>query len=212
MAAGDGETTATLLLVDDHPLYHAGLGSVLQAAHPGYRLLGAADAAAGHALLMSDSTIDLILVDIVLPGTDGFDAVADYGRACPHVPRLLISGREDQATLVRASRSGASGFVAKSWPVERLLKVIERVLAGGSGFDARTDAQPASGGIGQQLTLRQIEVLCLLAEGKSNKEIAHRLDIADRTVRAHLTELFQALGVVSRVQAVLQAKQLGIVA
>jgi two-component system, NarL family, nitrate/nitrite response regulator NarL len=128
------------------------------------------------------------------------------------VPRLLISGREDQATLVRASRSGASGFVAKSWPVERLLKVIERVLAGGSGFDPRTDAQPASGGIGQQLTLRQIEVLCLLAEGKSNKEIAHRLDIADRTVRAHLTELFQALGVASRVQAVLQAKQLGIVA
>jgi DNA-binding NarL/FixJ family response regulator len=208
-ADGIGDGVSTLLLVDDHPLYHAGLQSVLRTLRPNFRVLSAPDAAAGLAVLQAEPGIDLVLVDIVLPGTDGFDAVAEYGRACPHIPRILISGREDPATLHRASRSGASGFVAKSWPVDRLVAVIEQVLAGNSGFDRPPAASDARGG--QSLSLRQIEVLCLLAQGKSNKEIARCLDIADRTVRAHLTELFHALGVASRVQAVLQAQQLGIV-
>ncbi len=208
------DCASTLLLVDDHPLYHAGLRSVLQALRPHYRVLSAGDAAAGLAILEVRQDVDLVLIDIVLPGTDGFDAVARYGRACPHVPRVLISGREDAATMRRASSSGASGFVAKSWPIERLLGVIEKVLAGASGFEplpatpsAANDAHRRC----QDLSLRQVEVLTLLAQGKSNKEIARTLDIADRTVRAHLTELFHALGVASRIQAVLQAQQLGIV-
>jgi DNA-binding NarL/FixJ family response regulator len=207
--------SASLLLVGDHPLYHAGLASVLLVLRPDYRLLGASDAAAGLHLLDGRSDIDLVLVDIVLPGADGFEAVAQYGRAHPEVPRVLISGRDDAATMLRASRSGASGFVSKAWPAEQLVWVVERVLAGASGFETPTPVEPRAFGKGlrkQDLTLRQIEVLCLLAEGKSNKEIADRLEIADRTVRAHLTEMFQALGVASRVQAVLQAQQLGLVA
>jgi DNA-binding NarL/FixJ family response regulator len=208
------DADACLLLVDDHPLYHAGLASVLAALRPGCRLLSAPDAAAGLALLDARGDIDLVLIDILLPGMDGFEAAALYGRAHPQAPRVLISGRDDLATQLRASRSGASGFVSKAWPVEQLIDVIERVLAGGSGFEAPARAAPARGEAprAQDLTLRQIEVLCLLAEGKSNKEIANRLAISDRTVRAHLTETFQALGVASRVQAVLQAQQLGLVA
>jgi|HubBroStandDraft_1064217.scaffolds.fasta_scaffold17065_3 DNA-binding NarL/FixJ family response regulator len=207
---------ARLLLVDDHPLYHAGLASVLLALRPGYQLVSASDAQGGLALLDGRGDIDLVLVDIVLPGADGFEAVASYGQAHPHVPRVLISGRDDAATLLRASRSGASGFVSKAWPAEQLVWIIERVLAGESGFETPAPLEPRSF-LGrelrkQDLTLRQIEVLCLLAEGKSNKEIADRLEIADRTVRAHLTEMFQVLGVASRVQAVLQAQQLGLVA
>ena len=210
------DASARLLLVDDHPLYHAGLASVLQALRPGYQLLSASDARAGLALLDGRGDIDLVLMDIVLPGADGFEAVAAYGHAHPHVPRVLISGRDDPATMLRASRSGASGFVSKAWPADRLVWIIERVLAGASGFETPAPVEPRSF-LGrelrkQDLTLRQIEVLCLLAEGKSNKEIADRLEIADRTVRAHLTELFQVLGVASRVQAVLQAQQLGLVA
>jgi DNA-binding NarL/FixJ family response regulator len=204
---------ACLLLVDDHPLYHAGLASVLCALQPGYRLLGAPDAAAGLLLLDRRGDIDLVLIDIVLPGMDGFEAMALYGRVRPQAPRVLISGKDDLATQLRASRSGASGFVSKAWPVERLIRVIERVLAGESGFETPARAEPArcDGARAQDLTLRQIEVLSLLAEGKSNKEIANRLAISDRTVRAHLTETFQTLGVASRVQAVLQAQQLGLV-
>jgi DNA-binding NarL/FixJ family response regulator len=210
------EASARLLLVDDHPLYHAGLSSVLQALRPDYHLLSAPDAASGLALMDGRGDVDLVLVDIVLPGADGFEAVAAYGRAHPHVPRLLISGKDDAATTLRASRSGASGFVSKAWPAEQLVRVIERVLAGESGFAAPPRGRATTAGAAvlrkQDLTLRQIEVLCLLAEGKSNKEIADALAIADRTVRAHLTEMFQALGVASRVQAVLQAQHLGLVA
>ncbi len=204
----------TLLLVDDHPLYHAGLSSVLGGLRPNYRLLSAGDAAEGLARLGAHSDVDLVLVDIVLPKGDGFDAVAEYGRSFPHVPRVLISGRDDKATLVRASRSGASGFISKAWPVERAVALIERVLAGKSGFDDESHASNGADKIArgkEDLTLRQIEVLCLLSEGKSNKEIAHALDIAERTVRAHLTELFHALDVGTRINAVLRAQQLGLV-
>ena len=204
----------TLLLVDDHPLYHAGLASVLATLRPNFTLLSASDAEQGLQMLAAHPGIDLVLVDIVLPKGDGFDAVAEYGQSYPHVPRMLISGRDDKATLVRASRSGASGFISKAWPVERAVAHIEHVLAGKTGFE--TEAAGVNGTNGrarckEDLTLRQIEVLCLLSEGKSNKEIAHALDIAERTVRAHLTELFHALDVGSRINAVLKAQQLGLV-
>ena len=207
----------TLLLVDDHPLYHAGLTSVLQTLKPAYTLLGATDAQAGLALLRERQRVDLVLIDIVLPGMDGFEAVTAYGAVFPYIPRMLISGREDAATISRASHCGASGFVCKSWSVERMVRLIERVLDGGSGFDheygidAQAPAAPVNDEARQHLTLRQIEVLSLLAEGKSNKEIARQLDIADRTVRAHLTELFQALGVRSRTQALIHAQSLRLV-
>ncbi len=209
-----GNDAVTLLLVDDHPLYHAGLKSVLAAMRPNVRLLGASNAEEGLSQLEASPDIDLVLVDIMLPGSDGFDAVAEYGKRFPHVPRMLISGRDDKATLMRASRSGASGFISKAWPIERIVGHIEAVLAGGAGFEATVEAKgrrTVAASRKEDLTLRQIEVLCLLSEGKSNKEIAHALDIAERTVRAHLTELFHALDVNSRMNALIRAQQLGIV-
>jgi two-component system, NarL family, nitrate/nitrite response regulator NarL len=205
------DSAVNLLLVDDHPLYHAGLASVLRSMRPHYCLLSACDGPSGLRTLQENPATDLVLIDIVLPGADGFEAVADYGRVFPHIPRVLISGRDDKATLIRASRSGASGFVSKAWPVDRLVSLIECVLAGETGFDDSNEHQAASAGRKEDLTLRQIEVLCLLSEGKSNKEIAHSLQIAERTVRAHLTELFHALDVGTRMNAVLKAQQLGIV-
>jgi DNA-binding NarL/FixJ family response regulator len=202
-----------ILLVDDHPLFHAGLAAVLAASRPAYQLLSAPDANSGLAL-MDAQPVDLVLLDIMLPGCDGFEAVALYGQRRPDVPRVLISGREDPPTRVRASRSGASGYIAKSWPPAALLHVIDRVLAGDSCYappegelTAEVDAGPPP-----SLTERQMEVLELLSQGRSNKEIGRRLDIADRTVRAHLTEIFMVLGVTSRVQAVLHAQRLGLVA
>jgi DNA-binding NarL/FixJ family response regulator len=202
-----GGDPANLLLVDDHPLFHAGLRSVLHTQRPQYSLLSAGDAATGLELIASRGDIDLVLIDIVLPGEDGFAAVARYGREAPTVPLVLISGREDPATVGRARRSGASGFIAKSWPPAALLHVIDEVLKGGSAFEPPPDA----GDDARSLTLRQLEVLSLLAQGKSNKDIGWRLGIADRTVRAHLTEVFQAVGASSRVQAVLSAQRLGLV-
>jgi DNA-binding NarL/FixJ family response regulator len=207
------DAAARLLLVDDHPLFHAGLAAVLAAGRPGYELVSAADARAGLAL-MDAAAIDLVLLDIMLPGCDGFEAVALFGERAPDVPRVLISGREDPPTRLRAGRSGASGYIAKSWPPSALLHVLDEVLAGGCCYEPPSDrgGVEAAPGSAPPLTGRQLEVLELLAQGRSNKEIGRRLAIADRTVRAHLTEIFLALGVSSRVQAVLHAQRLGLVA
>lgn len=206
------DAAATLLLVDDHPLFHAGLRAVLQSQRPGYKLLGAADAEAGLEAL-SAREFDLVLLDIMLPGADGFEALIQYQRAFPTVPRAIISGREDPDLPMRASRSGASAFVSKAWPPAALVQVIDRVLGGECVYERPPDSDTPGAGAAQRgaeaLTLRQMEVLSLLVQGKCNKEIGRRLDIADRTVRAHLTEIFQALGVHSRVQAVLQAQRMG---
>ncbi len=204
---------ATLLLVDDHPLFHAGLASMLRTARPGYGLLSAHDAAQGLEMVRADPRIDLVLVDIVLPGIDGFDALGEFGKACPQLPRVMISGREDAAARMRARHCGASGFISKAWAPERIAGVLDAVLDGGSGFDEQTPASRDAGGgaDASNLTPRQVEVLSLLAEGHSNKEIEYRLGIAERTVRAHMTEIFQALGAQTRVQAILQAQKLGLI-
>jgi DNA-binding NarL/FixJ family response regulator len=204
---------ATLLLVDDHPLFHAGLASMLQSARPRWRLLSAHDASQGLEMIRAHPDIDLVLVDIVLPGIDGFDALAEFGKACPQLPRVTISGREDAAARLRARHCGASGFISKAWTPERIAQVLDTVLDGGSGFDETAPAAGADGddGNGSGLTPRQVEVLSLLAEGRSNKDIEFRLGIAERTVRAHLTEIFQALGAQTRVQAILQAQKRGLI-
>lgn len=207
------DASATLLLVDDHPLFHAGLLSVLQARRPGYTLLSAEDSASGlEAIRYAD--IDLVLIDIVLPDIDGFDALARFQLAAPGVPRVLISGRDDPATVARARRSGASGFISKSWSPGALVGAIDKVLEGECLFGRPEGQEDSGGGLiadgADSLTLRQREVLSLLVEGKCNKDIGRRLEIADRTVRAHLTEIFHMLGVQSRVQAILEAQRIGL--
>jgi len=202
-----------ILLVDDHPLYHEGLASAFARLAPDLGIESACSAEAGLALLRSSPapSIDLALIDLVLPNTDGITALALFAAAVPHVPRVLISGREDPDVARRARDAGASGFVPKSLPVDRLIAGLRRVLDGGAYFDALVDARSVTPAT-EQLTLRQLEVLQLLGEGRSNKEISSALSIADRTVRAHLTELFRTLGVSGRTQAILTAQRLGLLA
>ena len=154
-----------------------------------------------------------------MPTIDGLAALALYAAEFPHIPRLLISGKDDPAIIAQARDAGASGFLRKSLPLEQLLRALRDVLDGGAFFDLRTPVPPALGARettpaehdpSGDLTLRQLEVLKLLGDGRSNKEISTELAIADRTVRAHLTELFRTLGVSSRTQAVLAAQRLGL--
>jgi len=165
------------------------------------RSVDCADAACGA---LAQDGADLVIVDAGLPGRDGFSLMEELAARHPHVPLILISAREDAAARIRAQACGAMGFIGKREPPEVMVERIEAVLAGRSGFDQGNRGVPA-------LTSRQVEVLELLAEGHGNKEIRHRLGIAERTVRAHLTELFQALGAQSRVQALLRARELGLI-
>ena len=148
----------------------------------------------------------LVIVDVVLPGEDGFSLVKSIAAAAPGLPQILTSGREDAAVRIRAWASGARGFIAKNAPADELLRMIDKVLGGGTCF-----ATEAPGGL-PDLSARQSEILMLLSDGHGNKEIRHRLNIAERTVRAHITELFQVLGAHSRMQALIRARELGLIA
>ena len=198
-------TSAAILIVEDHPLFVEGFGHMARALRPEWVLHGAGSAAqALHCLEILAP--DVAIIDVGLPDTDGFALAARLAEARPDLPVILISGRDDAAVRVRARASLAHGFIAKSASPESIVGQIDEVLRGGIAFGGEAD-----GRVLPVLTTRQAEVLALLAEGHANKEIRYRLGIAERTVRAHLTELFQALGANSRMQAVIRARELGLI-
>lgn len=199
--------TRRLLLVDDHPLFVDGFAAMLWQFRPDWVLHLANTVATGKALIGGESSIELAIVDIQLPDGDGFSTVADMLRINPALSCIIISGREDAAAHRRAAACGASGFIGKTDTPEGIIQGIEQVLAGQRLFDQAVF--PSS--IPPMLSARQSEVLALLAQGHANKEIRYRLGIAERTVRAHLTDLFGLLGATSRVQAIVKARQMGLI-
>jgi DNA-binding NarL/FixJ family response regulator len=194
-----------LLLVDDHPLFLEGFAAMIARLRPDW-LLSTADTGGGAIESMHEQLPDAVLIDVFLPDRDGFDLLHELRPVWPDLPIILISGRDHTAMAVRARRSPANGFLAKTTAGPEFVGAIEAALAGRSAF-ARED--PKEGG--HALTPRQAEVLELLAAGHGNKEIRHRLGIAERTVRAHLTEIFQMLGVHGRMTAVIRARELGLI-
>ena len=201
--------TATILIVDDHPVFAGGFVEMARALRPEWNLRVASSAtqALGSLRLVSpDAAVDLVVIDVCLPDEDGFGLLKTIAADWPGLPAVLISGREDAAVRVRARAAGAMGFVAKTASPQAIVDMIDTVLSGGTAF---CDRMPASGL--PVLSPRQAEVLALLAEGHANKEIRYRLGIAERTVRAHLTELFHLLGAHSRMQAVIRGRELGLI-
>jgi len=157
---------------------------------------------------LAGGDLDLAIVDVGLPDADGFSLLRSIAVDFPDLPQVLISGRNDAAVRVRATTCGARGFIAKTMPPVAILESIEAVLGGGRAVEP---PQRLGGGL-PKLSTRQAEILDLLSEGHGNKEIRHRLGIAERTVRSHLTELFQLLDAHSRTQALIRARELGLIA
>ena len=203
-----------LLIVDDHPVYRAGLRAALAHHLVGVQILEAGSAEEALQRLDSGEDIDLALIDQRLPGMDGLHALDALAARHPTVARVLISGAEEPALAQVARRHGASGFIDKTTSVASMVRAIEVICAGGqwfgSGLAGAVGLAPADDAA-SQLTVRQIEVLQLLARGMSNKEVMRELAIAERTVKAHVTAIFAALGVSNRTQAVLAASRLGLV-
>lgn len=198
---------ASALLVDDHPLFLDGFAMMLRQRRPGWAPLRVATSAAQAMAALAEAPCpDLAIIDIQLPDMDGFQAARAMAERAPLTPRVMISGREDGAARLRSRDCGASGFISKAWPPERIVAMLDEVLAGGLAFDPPDQASAAAA-----ITARQLEVLTLLADGHSNKAIERRMNIAPRTVRAHLTEIFHLLEADGRVQAILKARQLGLI-
>jgi DNA-binding NarL/FixJ family response regulator len=211
----------SLLVVEDHALVREGVVRTLRQLEPGTLVAEASDFDSANALLEKGQLFDLILLDLCLPGLDGLSCLGVFRKRYPDIPVVILSAYDDPQTICRAMKSGAAGFVPKTYSSERLVEALREVLAGReyvpelfSGAAAVAlprlpiggEAEPAEFG----LTARQAEVLGLMAQGKSNRDIADALGLSEGTVKIHLTAIFKSLGVSSRTQAMVVIAQQGI--
>jgi two-component system, NarL family, nitrate/nitrite response regulator NarL len=194
-----------ILIVDDHPLFRAGFHAVLEQSDLDAGVLSVSSVPEALQALQRDGDIGLVLLDIHLKGDDGFSALKKIGERFPTTACILISGDEGDGVAARAVAAGASGFIPKSFTAEEMVAAIQKVLAGEVFVPAASSQSEAPHG----LTLRQLEVISMLGRGFSNKEIARSLDVAERTVKAHVSAVFEALNVRNRTQAVLVAQKRG---
>jgi two-component system, NarL family, nitrate/nitrite response regulator NarL len=195
-----------ILIVDDHPLFRAGFHAVLEQSTLEAGVLSVSSVNEALQALQRDADIGLVLLDIHLRGDDGFNALKVIGQRFPTTACIMISGDEQPGVAARAVAAGASGFIPKSFTADEMIVAIQQVLAGDMFVPAAADAPPADT---NGLTLRQLEVISMLGRGFSNKEIARALDVAERTVKAHVSAVFEALNVRNRTQAVLVAQRRG---
>lgn len=206
-----------LLIADDHILLREGIRLVLEDLPPEKSIeiieVGTFDEAVGAARQHPD--LGLVLLDLRMPGAEGVSGVQAIRDANPAAPILVVSATEEPWSVHRALEQGARGYVSKASGSEVMLEGIRTVLAGGRYVDPRL--QPSSravvsgdGSVLARLTPRQMEVLAMLRKGKSNKEIGRELNLAEITVKMHVTAILKALGVQNRTQAAIVAEQLGL--
>ena len=197
-----------ILIVDDHPLFRAGFHAVLEQSDLDAAVLSVSSVAEALQILKRDGDVGLVLLDIHLRGEDGFNALKVIGEKFPTTACIMISGDEQEGVAPRVIAAGASGFIPKSFTADEMIAAIRQVLNG--DVFVPTPAQHATPpSEGTALTLRQLEVISMLGRGFSNKEIARALDVAERTVKAHVSAVFEALNVRNRTQAVLVAQRRG---
>jgi DNA-binding NarL/FixJ family response regulator len=196
-----------ILLVDDHQLVRAGLASLINA-EPDMTVVGtAADGAEGVHLALRDQP-DVVLMDMSMPGVSGETATAKITAALPGTAVVVLTGFSDHERIREALAAGAIGYLLKDADPDDLVRGVRAAARGESPLDGKVARVLLTSPIlrsatSTDLTAREHDVLNLLTQGLSNKQIGHRLRIAERTVKSHLTSAYQRLGVTDRTQAAL---------
>lgn len=212
---GQSRTFAIALVVDDHPLFCEALALTLRAVAGVLQVETAGRLEAALARLAQAPRPDVILLDLNLPDVSGYDGLIRLTAACPGVPVIVVSSLADNRSISAALSAGAAGFVPKHSTRETFRAAFAALRAGHPFLpDGYTpSAAPAPGHRDDAiqrlklLTRQQAVILELICEGKLNKQIAYELSIAETTVKAHVTAIMRKLGVLSRTQAVLVARQ-----
>lgn len=190
------------LLVDDHALFRHGLLSLLARLPGEHEFLEAENCEAAFTAVAVHQDIDLILLDLALPGMNGLDGLVRLRGLCPATPVVLLSAKENSNIIVDGLRRGAQGFIPKSSSPAVMAEALQIILAGGTYVPTTGMAGRATDDDeGRVLTARQREVLELLVRDRSNKEIADALGMRVNTVRVHVAAILKALGVENRVDA-----------
>ena len=215
-----------VLVVDDHALIRDALRGVLAELRPDVSILEAADCRQAMKLVETHIDFELIFLDLGLPDGDGFAVLEDLRSSNPAIGVVVLSATKDRDSVTRALRLGAVGFIPKSGTRPVMLSAIQLILAGGiyvppevlgppeSMPPAATTALPrpvtkptSPADLG--LTARQVDVLALMLQGKSNKAICRELDIAEQTVKTYVTAILKALSVTNRTEVVIAANERG---
>jgi len=209
----DGSATAgnLIAIADDHPIMRAALRTALQALGPATRFAEASDVPSTLTLVTGRADIDLLLMDLNMPGACGLDAVRVVRERAPLLPLAVVSAEQQAGTAAALLALGVSGYIPKSDPADVIVGAVRLVLAGGvyvpphllQGRGQRTLSPDLPSG----LTARQFDVLRLLAKGKPNKVIARELGLTEGTVKVHLLAVYRALEVHNRTSAVLAAQR-----
>lgn len=204
-----------LLVVDDVPLFRAGLTSALRGA--GYDVVGeAADGEAAVAVAEIQQP-DIVLLDVLMPGMSGIDALAKIQAVAPEAAIVLLTGSESEEDLVEGVKLGARGYIVKDMPFDQLVVSINQVANGGAAispvmagklFDVLRQLVVHHDMVGARkptLTGREIEVLEMVSEGRTSRQIGDLLFISENTVKNHIRNILDKLGLHSRNEAVLYA-------
>jgi DNA-binding NarL/FixJ family response regulator len=211
-----GDAAVLIALADDHPIVRAALRAALASLGSDTRFLEASDAASTLAMVGSEPDIDLLLMDLHMPGVEGTATVRAIRERVPQLPVAVVSADEDATMVAELLRLGVCGFIPKSDSANVIVSAVRLILAGGTyvpprlvnaaGRDLPT---AASGGDDDRLGLtgRQFDVLRLLGQGMSNKLIARELGITEGTVKVHLLAVFRVLNVRNRTAAAMAAQR-----
>ena len=208
-----------ILIADDHPLFREAISNVIENSFEGCQTLETEDLDSALEIAQKEEELDLILLDLNMPGMNGLNGLITLRNDLPTVPVVIVSAEEDKQIVLQAITYGAVGFITKSSPREQMSDALKQILAGNVYLPSdiirasqpdnrrmqRKDDNQIPPELLSSLTRRQLLVLEHMSKGESNKQIAYNLNIAETTVKAHVSAILRKLGVHNRIQAVLSA-------
>lgn len=213
------EPAYKILIADDHPLFREAISSVISSGFVGSEIIETADLDSALDITRDNDDLDLILLDLNMPGMHGLNGLISLRNEAPTIPVVIVSAEEDKQVVLQAITYGACGFITKSSPRAQMTEAIQQILNGNvylpsdiirtgkesSNRRSRHEGNPISPELLSSLTRRQLLVLERMSKGESNKQIAYNLNIAETTVKAHVSAILRKLSVHNRVQAILSA-------
>lgn len=217
-----------ILIADDHSVVRTGLKYVLETLADEVTIYEASDFFLAQSTAQQHDDLDLVILDLAMPGLEELDAITALRRIVPATPIVIFSAAEDPDTILETIKKGAQGFIAKSSPREIVLAALDTVLAGevylpeslkgsiqksdvNSNWNYRDPVKRNLNSEKLELTNRQREVLLLIVQGESNIEIANSLHLTIATIKTHIANLFQILEVNNRSQAAYKARKMGLI-
>lgn len=207
-----------ILIADDHPLFREAIANVISDGFPGSKVMETADLESALELTQQHDDLDLILLDLNMPGMHGLNGLINLRNEAPTIPVVIVSAEQDKQIVLQAITYGAVGFITKSSPRAQMTEAIKQILSGNVYLPSDIIRSQTSGTrrsmnnapsfppeLLQALTRKQLMVLERMTKGESNKQIAYTLEIAETTVKAHVSAILRKLNVHNRVQAILSA-------